>query len=384
MTRFSRRIFTFLIAIAATAIPAFSLRTTFNGLSDKVCVDLPEGFKLESSNGDNSFQLQSTIAPVHAIIQIIPAGKFKTTEDAMKTTLSRLGVEGDTDTVSWRNNRAAIGIFNGSIMGSSSTGYGCAAIIPENKSILLVLSWSYIQDADRCSSLMTSLVDSIYVDMESYYCQGPLTQYAYPDKEELDTTISIAGKKISTKINKSDVEAADYLIDREYKLLLQYQQSDLWKEAWQRYYRMIFRDSCGRLRQAAFDIYSSLAPECSDNTDYAQKLLSWTQEFKYERQKTTSDFASLPSILTGGGSDCDSRSMLIAVLLQAINEDAIIFVSSEYSHAVAGYASDHPGFGFSVGNKKYLTGETTARGVTWGKINGKQTDESKWIAVSLP
>ena len=138
------------------------------------------------------------------------------------------------------------------------------------------------------------------------------------------------------------------------------------------------------LRCQLFDISNALAPGCKDTTEYAQKLLTWTQDFKYEREKNTSDFASLPSILLGGGSDCDSRSLLIAVLLQAINEDAIIFVSAEYSHAIAGFVSNHPGFGFTVNGKTYLTGETTAKGLTWGKISGSQTDLEKWIPVVLP
>ena len=163
-----------------------------------------------------------------------------------------------------------------------------------------------------------------------------------------------------------------------------YMNSPLWKEAWQRYYRMIFKDSCKRLQKVSFDIYGALAPDCKDETDFAQKLLSWTQEFKYEREKTASDFASLPSIISGGGSDCDSRSMLIAVILQSMNIDSIIFVSSEFHHAVAGLVSSQPGFGFSVESKTYLTGETTVPGLTWGIIDKNQSDFSKWISVMLP
>lgn len=363
---------------------AFAARTNFNGYSDKVCIDLPEGFKLDSSNGENSFQLQSTVAPVHAIVQIHKPGKYESTFDAMKTTIQKFGLKGDTDSFEWRGNKAAVSIFNGTLMGIPSAGYGAAALIPEDNSIIAVLAWASQVDAEKCNSYMTSLIDSIYVDMESYYSCGLLTEYTFPKKEEKKISLTIDERRIQTTLDSSDKEASEYLVDREYQVLLMYQNSDFWKEAWQRYYRMIFRDSCGRLRQAAFDIYNALAPSCKDSTDLAQKLLNWTQKFKYEREKNSSDFTSLPSILLGSGSDCDSRSLLLAVLLQAMNEDAIFFVSSEFKHAIAGFASDHPGFSFTVNGIQYLTGETTVKGVSWGKIDGTQTDFSKWIVVSLP
>ncbi|MBQ0039400.1 MAG: hypothetical protein KBS64_03110 [Treponema sp.] len=383
MTRFAKKIFIMTAALVA-ACPLFALRTNFNGFSKSVCIDLPEGFKLESASSETSFQLQSTIAPVHAIIQIYSAEKYKGTRDAMETSISRLGIHADIDTFKWRNNDTTIALFSGNLMGIDSSGYGAAAVIPENKSIIMVLTWAADKDAPKASPYMTSLLDSVYVDLESYYVPGLLTEYTYPKQGSKNIKISIDGKTVDTSIDSSDKEASEFLIDREYQVLLMYQKSNLWKEAWQRYYRIIFRDSCQRLRQATYDITNAIAPDCKDTTEIAQKLLTWTQGFKYEREKTASDFASLPSILLGGGSDCDSRSMLLAVLLQGINQDAIIFVSAEYKHSIAGFVSDHPGFAFTVNGKKYLTGETTAKGVTWGKIDGAQTDASKWIPVELP
>ena len=383
MTRLLKKTAAF-IAIFFSVSFAFAIRTNFSGLTNKVCIDLPEGFKLESAAGENSFQLQSTIAPVHAIIQIYGKGKFKNTEDTLKTSISKLKLTADCGTFMWRNNATALSVFSGNIMGIQSSGYGAAAVIPENQSIILLLTWADEKDAVFAKPYMESLIDSLYVDIESYFSAGVLTTFTFPKEGTQDIRLEIDGKEISTSLDKSDKKAADYLIDREYKVLLMYQKSDLWKEAWQRYYRMIFRDSSERLLQAGFDISNALAPDCKDSTELAQKLLTWTQSFKYEREKTSSDFASLPAILLGSGSDCDSRSMLIAVLLQGMNIDSMIFVSAEYKHAIAGLVSEHPGFGFDVNGKLYLTGETTAKNITWGKIDSSQSDSTKWIPVELP
>lgn len=232
---------------------------------------------------------------------------------------------------------------------------------------------------------MQSFIDSLCVNSFTLFSPGLYTSFYMKESGAPENVeLFIDGEEIKTQMDSSAKRANEYLIERESKVLLLYQTSPLWEEAWQRYYRMIFKDSCKRLQKVSFDIYTALAPKCADETAFAQKILSWTQGFKYERERTASDFASLPAVIMGGGSDCDSRALLIAVILQSADIDSVIFVSAEYSHAVAGLHSDHPGFGFYSGEKLYLTGETTVEGLTWGLINRSQSDSTKWICVNLP
>ena len=165
----------------------------------------------------------------------------------------------------------------------------------------------------------------------------------------------------------------------------------MWKEAWQRYYRMIYRDNAGRLQQTAKNIYDSIYPELKKSKPqdadikYAQALLSWVQTFGYERaqSKIESDFTSLPASIKGKGSDCDSRSMLVSVLLNYTGIDTAMLISREYSHAVVVTDIPAPGQTFTMENgREYLFGETTAR-VTWGMLAQDQADRTKWIPVTF-
>ena len=267
------------------------------------------------------------------------------------------------------------------------SGWGAAAILPNDKGTIVIFSWCPSQYEKQCNQFMVSTIDSLSIDQGSLYEAGIMTAYAYPvTSKKTPVTLTIDGKTIKTELDANDSEASNFVIDREYSVLTLYTQSNLWKEAWLRYYRMIFRDSYQRMRRPAFDIYNVLAPSCADETDLAQKLLTWTQSFTYDHEtdSTKSDFTSLPDVLRNKGNDCDSRSMLLAILLQNMNVDSIFFISAEYSHAIAGIVSTHPGQTISVGNKKYLPGETTAKGLTWGKISQDMADYSKWFAVIYP
>lgn len=379
MTR--TKLIIFLTSIFLLISPAFSQRLGFEGYGD-LTIDFPVGFRLVDSNKEgNAFQLQSGVTPVTAIVRIYESSRYENQRTALESSLKSLGAQFETEDFSWRNTDASISSFTSNINRQSVAGYGLSVDLPEEKGTVVIIGWGRSNQFDYCQNYILSLLDSIMIDEGSLYEAGPVTAYLYPKSEKIDVDLEIGGVKIKTNLRKNDVEASQYLVEREYDVLKIYAKANNWQEALQRYYRMIFRDSYGRLWQAGFDIFNELYPFSQDETDLAQKLLSWTQTFKYEREKTESDFSSLPSILMGNGSDCDSRSMLLCVLLTQMNQDAIMIVSAKFSHSMAAITSDHPGHSFKYDGRDYLMGETTVGGLTWGKIDSTQDDQRKWMAI---
>ena len=242
-----------------------------------------------------------------------------------------------------------------------------------------------------CEQFIISTINSLCIDSEFLNTPGIITSYAFPPEGRKAFSVNIGGQQIKTSLDKSDEEAAKFVIDLEYAVLTLYANHKMWKEAWQRYYRMIYRDNAGRLQQTAGDIYNVLYPELKKSKPqdadikYAQALLSWVQTFSYQRaaSKNESDFTSLPASICGKGSDCDSRSMLISVLLNYTGIDTALVISREYSHAMVVTDIPAPGQTFTMEDgREYLFGETTAK-ITWGMIAQNHADRTKWIPVSF-
>jgi hypothetical protein len=134
-------------------------------------------------------------------------------------------------------------------------------------------------------------------------------------------------------------------VNREFAVLTYYTSSPQWKEAWTRFYRVIYRDSYDRLSDIAFETERSLTMKAQGAEVYTQNgpyqrtltesLLSWIQDFTYERNLMGSDFIDLVTAATEGRGDCDSRSLLLAALLQHSDISAGIMVSRDYGHAMA-------------------------------------------------
>jgi hypothetical protein len=93
-----------------------------------------------------------------------------------------------------------------------------------------------------------------------------------------------------------------------------------------------------------------------------------------------SDFVNLVSAAAEGKGDCDSRSMLWAIVLAQADIPAAIMVSREYSHAMG--LADLAGTGarFDAEGKKWLVAETTAK-VSLGLIGKEVSDIESWIGV---
>ena len=80
--------------------------------------------------------------------------------------------------------------------------------------------------------------------------------------------------------------------------------------------------------------------------------------------------------------DCDSLGMVYVLLLRRLGFDAVLLVSSKYSHAMAGV--DVPGKGARIAyeGKNYLVAELTDK-VELGLIDQTMADPAGWIPVAF-
>lgn len=353
-------------------------------------LDIPEGFEIADYTEDGmSYFFSHPNIPVTLIMKISEDAEAKTASEVLKKNLNKLSAKGDTDSFEWNGTSCGISSFTMTLDGNY---YGWSVSAPLKIKGYYVVLLCYAPESQRgCEQFIISTVNSLCIDSEYLNTPGIITSYAFPPEGRKALSLQIGGKQIKSSLDKSDEDAAKFVIELEYAVLTLYANHKMWKEAWQRYYRMIYRDNAGRLRQTAADIYKTLYPDLKKATPqdadikYAQALLSWVQTFGYERAKSKneSDFTSLPAAISGKGSDCDSRSMLIAALLNYTGIDTALLISRDYSHAMVVTDIPAPGQTFTMeDSREYLMGETTAK-VTWGTISATHADRTKWIVVTF-
>ena len=388
MTRFCKKLFYFLFINFAITSYSFSEQITDRDFG--FSLDIPEGFEIADYTEDGmSYVFSHPNIPVTLVMKLTEEKNAKSAAEVLNINLKKLNASGETDSFKWNGTVCGISNFSMSLDDNYS---GWAVSAPVKIHDYYVILLCYAPESKKgCEQFIISTINSLSINNEYLNTPGIITSYAFPPEGSESVLLKIGGKEIKTSLDKSDEEAAKFVIDFEYSVLNLYANHKMWKEAWQRYYRMIYRDNAGRLQQTAKNIYDSIYPELKKSKPqdadikYAQALLSWVQTFGYERaqSKIESDFTSLPASIKGKGSDCDSRSMLVSVLLNYTGIDTAMLISREYSHAVVVTDIPAPGQTFTMENgREYLFGETTAR-VTWGMLAQDQADRTKWIPVTF-
>lgn len=356
-------------------------------------IDLPEGYTVEDKSDDGmSYLFKHDRMPVKLALKLYNTGTYTAPEEALTASFKKLSaVCTDRESFTWQKSPCSVAKFTMKL-DTAYEGWAVSCRLPQNGADLVLLCYADSKIESDCEQFIMSVLNSLSVSKESMFCPGIITSYAFPDSERKDITLSIAGKKIETSIGKDDVQAAKFVIECEYAVLKLYAKDAKWKEAWKRYYRAIYRDSYSRMTQPSKDIFAALFTDASKQNPenpqavMAQELLTWTQGFEYGRNRTTSDFTSLPAAITGVPNDCDSRSMLLCALLENAGIKCELFISHEYSHAVFGAdiqnVSPSENARLESGGKLYLLGDSTAK-VNIGLMAQDLTDSTKWIPVGI-
>lgn len=338
-------------------------------------LDLPEGFSLADSNGSTRFRFSNSLYPVMLQIALYPRTQFSKADDALSFVTNQFKSTGHEVSFEWRRRMAAIGHIESDIYG----GWTVSLELAKRKGWLVLACYTETDRATELEPLIISSLDAVFTDEGSWFEPGPMTTFAWKKGKDITATYDDGTQKLEVPFNSVDAEANQSVVDREFALLTSYLDTSFVYAAWKRYYRLIYRDAWARLTKPSFIIENKLP---ADPHDLATAILSWTQSFNYERNFNGSDFTNLPEAFATKTGDCDSRALLMVLLLNQMGVDAILLVSPEYSHAVA--AVDCPGKGarYAIGDKQYLIADTTAK-VDLGLIAEDMADSAKWFYVTF-
>ncbi|MDE6067558.1 MAG: hypothetical protein K2F89_01215 [Treponemataceae bacterium] len=209
-------------------------------------LDLPEGFFLSDATDDGlSYFFEHDFMKVRLAIKIFPSGKFQRNDLAMEDALNKLNADGEIDGFLWRERQVSVANFSFQIPGNQTaqSGWGISASLPKSGADIVVLCYADSENSNDVQQFIISALDSIVLEDDDWRKPGIITSYAFPARQKKDIALKIDGKDIFTKIPSEASDSANFVIEREFSVLTLYAARKNWKEAWQRYYRLIFREA---------------------------------------------------------------------------------------------------------------------------------------------
>jgi hypothetical protein len=358
----------FFLFLVPTFLPAAPLYSPTWGFA----LDLPEGYAYTEGNNVDRY---SFTGPQGARFDMVVYDNvYSDVEQLSSDVKRRLGSRGEVAFFEYGEKAAALM----ELRFGEFSGWGlCLELRGANGTRPLLLALSYAQEKANMDLFHFSALDSLVPSEKESHLPGPLMEFTFPRGGSIQAPI--AGTAIKTTIREHDAEAAQALIEREFALMLHYQSARNWQEAMIRYYRMIYRDSWGRIADAV-PLLGKAGSDPAGRRAFAEKILAWVQDFKYERDLSGSDFVNLVSALTEGRGDCDSRAMLLALVLMRADIPAAMMVSREHSHAMGLADVSGGGARFEADGVKWLVAETTKK-IDIGLISQDMSNVESWLAI---
>lgn len=361
--------------------PVFSEDVQVEGYEYRL--DIPEGWVLLDAE---DLARVSFTDPTHsAVLQIIayPGDRFFKASEMYETVKEQLKAEGEGANFLFNMKDSYIAEFTFNTGEIDVKGY--FVFINGTDYDYAVFCFTSVELYDSFLAFIFSAIDSFALNKEGLLYPGPISQFYYPfpgpDQKELK--IPFQKGTLPLMIDENETDASWVVIEREAIVLASYQQNKL--KAWERFYRMIYRDTYHRLDK----LYSALEMEYQkqgqNKKEMIVNILKWIQDFTYTRIQGFSDILPpLAAAITHQG-DCDSRALLYLILLHHMGADAVLFVSTQYSHSAVGVNYDilkKPGANMEFEGKRYLYAELTAK-VDIGMIAQDVADPAGWIPIRL-
>lgn len=183
----------------------------------------------------------------------------------------------------------------------------------------------------------------------------------------VDNTLKIRKYEISLKLLESDVKKAMDFIEKlsamSYKDLgLERRFTDPLTESkvvWSEVYRRIYNYSSPQMKPVLAGFNSIFTKEKFEMRDRVYFVITLVQNIKYERPGGALDLFPPLGTMAYRFGDCDSKALLLYVILERMGVDCAMLWSYNYKHAMLGIKVNARGEYLTANGKNYYFLETT-------------------------
>ncbi|MBN2533231.1 MAG: hypothetical protein JXB88_10085 [Spirochaetales bacterium] len=346
-------------------------------------LDLPEGWEI--LDAEDLARISFTDPTHSAVLQIIvyQGDRFFKASDMSETVKKQLKAEGDGAHFLFNMKDSYITELTFHTGEMDAKGY--FVFINSIEYDYAVFCFTSVELYDSFLAFIFSAIDSFSLDKEGLLYPGPISQFLYPfpGPDQKEQKIPFQKTPLSLMIDMNEADASQVVIEREAIILASYQQNKV--KAWERFFRMIYRDTYHRLDKLYAALELAYQKQGQNKKEMMVQILSWIQDFTYTRTQTIADFLSPLTAAIKHEGDCDSRALLYLILLHHMGADSVLLVSARYSHSAVGVNFNilkKPGATMEFEGKRYLYAELTAK-VDIGMIAKDVADPSGWIPIRL-
>ena len=203
-------------------------------------------------------------------------------------------------------------------------------------------------------------------------------------KKKYNLTFELLSKEVRKALNLIDKIGAMSFEDLGLNPRYNYNDPDIQAEyLWARIYQIVYWESFPQVKTIAEGFNHIFIKEKMNSKDRVLFIISFVQNIKYDRPGGALDlFAPLGTISKRFG-DCDTKTLLLYVLLERMGIDCAMLWSQYYKHAMLGVNLPARGNYKILNGKKYYFLETTYPGWTIGDLPPDFKNKRFWYILEI-
>jgi len=271
---------------------------------------------------------------------------------------------------------------SGGNKGCTKSGCGCFSLL-----IIFLLVVSLLSSIEFPEMNFGSMKTVNYViNMDSLSTERFITaSYSW---KFIDNGLGSRRIRIKFKLLSREVKKAMQLIDRIGRMTLEelglnprlnYDDPDIQaKYVWDRIYRIVYSKSYTQMETIVKGFSDIFKKEKMNNIDRVSFVVTFVQNIKYERPGGTLDLFAPVETLAKRFGDCDTKSILLYVILERMGIDCALMWSHHYKHAMLGIWVSGNGSYKLLNGKKYYFVETTFPGWHIGELPPDFRNKRYW------
>lgn len=266
--------------------------------------------------------------------------------------------------------------------------FGCAFIFLFFVVIIIIL-WIAAQIPDIDLSTTDSAKREYEIEVDSLNKEKVInSSFSW---QFVDNTLTRRKYRVNLKLLEKDVIEAMNYIDRisamSYRELgLERNYSDPEIESrvvWAEVYQRIFLYSSPQMKAVLEGLNEIFLEEKFETRDKVYFVITFVQNIKYDRPGGTLDLFPPIGTLAYRFGDCDSKALLLYVILERMGVDCAMMWSYNYKHAMLGIKVNARGEYLATNGKKYYFLETTYPQWSIGEIPPEFGNTKFWYISEI-
>ena len=345
-------------------------------------MDIPEAWELDESDPS----VPSWYSPDRrsaAEVMLWAPGTWDTMDSFIENARPQ-GAEGDVFVFQCWDGEAALATW--AFPGSGGSFCGWFLFVVRSGPDVRVSAIAAEEDFSERQPFLLSVLDS-YIPGENWrLTPGAVSTFleATGELEKEAIRVPFEDTYLSWEQSSAGSQASQDVIEREALILSAYASvPELFYPAWERYYRLIYRDSYSRLEPLAEALLKGPLPRnTTDPRVASERLLSWLQGFSYGSTDKFSDLLSPSAVCSSQTGDCDSLSLVLLILMDYYGVDGILLLSQQAHHALTGLDVPGEGMRYTEGENSWIVAELTSN-LPLGVLPDRLTGVSDWFGITL-